>query len=189
MAHRVVLVGLHSCLTCSRGAAVGPFVRDYETEMLFLCCVVWVGYWPDQPVVSSRMVASFFPTRALPALVVAFVTYRLRLYLIKKSFSSLPMAAPMISGSVGGYSAEFMSPKEQERFTFVKTKICGNKAVDVHNLEKSGMSSLVEALRRMQWLDVVTFTKEKRLLEISQKFKSKQQQQQQKKQQQQSKQQ
>ncbi|MQM21525.1 hypothetical protein Taro_054567, partial [Colocasia esculenta] len=29
-----------SCLTCSRGAAVGPFVRDCETERLFLCCVV-----------------------------------------------------------------------------------------------------------------------------------------------------
>ncbi|MQM17115.1 hypothetical protein Taro_050083, partial [Colocasia esculenta] len=36
----VVLVGLHSCLTCSRGEAVGPFVRDCETERLFLCCVV-----------------------------------------------------------------------------------------------------------------------------------------------------
>ncbi|MQL93124.1 hypothetical protein Taro_025771 [Colocasia esculenta] len=68
------------------------------------------------------------------------------------------MAASMISGSVGGYSAEYLSPKEQERFTFVKSKICGNKAVDVQNLEKSGMSSLVEALRRMQWMDVVTFT-------------------------------
>ncbi|MQM15393.1 hypothetical protein Taro_048338 [Colocasia esculenta] len=64
----------------------------------------------------------------------------------------------MISGSVGGYSAEFLSPKEQERFTFVKTKICGNKAVDVQNLEKNGMSSVVEALRRMQWMDVATFT-------------------------------
>ncbi|MQL90570.1 hypothetical protein Taro_023165, partial [Colocasia esculenta] len=41
----VVLVGLHSCLTCSRGAAVGPFVRDCEAERLFLCCVVRVGYW------------------------------------------------------------------------------------------------------------------------------------------------
>ncbi|MQL70355.1 hypothetical protein Taro_002663 [Colocasia esculenta] len=46
----VVLVGLHSCLTCSRGAAVGPFVRDCEAERLLLCCVVRVGYWPDQPV-------------------------------------------------------------------------------------------------------------------------------------------
>ncbi|MQM22900.1 hypothetical protein Taro_055959 [Colocasia esculenta] len=64
----------------------------------------------------------------------------------------------MISGSVGGYNAEYLSPKEQERFTFAKSKICGNKAVDVQNLEKSGMSSLVEALRRMQWMDVVTFT-------------------------------
>ncbi|MQL85042.1 hypothetical protein Taro_017557 [Colocasia esculenta] len=50
--------------------AVGPFVRDCETERLFLCCVVRVGYWPDQPVVHSRVVASFFPTRALPQVVV-----------------------------------------------------------------------------------------------------------------------
>ncbi|MQM04651.1 hypothetical protein Taro_037455 [Colocasia esculenta] len=64
-----MLVGLHSCLTCSRGAAVGSFVRDCETERLFLCCVVRVGYLPDQPVVRSRVVASFFPTRPLPALV------------------------------------------------------------------------------------------------------------------------
>ncbi|MQL83943.1 hypothetical protein Taro_016427 [Colocasia esculenta] len=68
------------------------------------------------------------------------------------------MAAPMITGSVGGYSAEFLSPREQERFAFVKTKIYGNKAVDVQNLEKSGMTSLVEALRRLQWMDVATFT-------------------------------
>ncbi|MQM19643.1 hypothetical protein Taro_052651, partial [Colocasia esculenta] len=67
----VVLVGLHSCLTCSRGAAVGPFVRDCEAERLFLCCVVRIGYWPDQLVVRSRVVASFFLTRALPALAVA----------------------------------------------------------------------------------------------------------------------
>ncbi|MQL93649.1 hypothetical protein Taro_026294 [Colocasia esculenta] len=40
-------------------AAVGPFVRDCEAERLFLCCVVRVGYWPDQPVVRSRVVASF----------------------------------------------------------------------------------------------------------------------------------
>ncbi|MQL79057.1 hypothetical protein Taro_011499 [Colocasia esculenta] len=66
------------CLTCSHGAAVGPFVRDCETERLFLCCVVRVGYWPDQPVVRSRVVASFFPARALPALVAACVTRQLR---------------------------------------------------------------------------------------------------------------
>ncbi|MQL72629.1 hypothetical protein Taro_004968 [Colocasia esculenta] len=38
---------------------VGPFVRDCETERLFLCCVVRAGYWPDQPVVRSRVVVSF----------------------------------------------------------------------------------------------------------------------------------
>ncbi|MQL79541.1 hypothetical protein Taro_011984 [Colocasia esculenta] len=61
-----------SCLTCSRGAEVGPFVRDCETERSFLCCVVRVGYWPDQPVVRSRVVASFlsdscFATRRVVA--------------------------------------------------------------------------------------------------------------------------
>ncbi|MQM07640.1 hypothetical protein Taro_040482, partial [Colocasia esculenta] len=40
----------------------------------------------------------------------------------KNLFSTLPMAAPVISGSVGGYSAEYLSPEQQERFTFVKTK-------------------------------------------------------------------
>ncbi|MQL93970.1 hypothetical protein Taro_026622 [Colocasia esculenta] len=50
--------------------AVGPFVRDCEAERLFLCCVVRVGYWPDQLVVCSRVVASFFATRALLAPVV-----------------------------------------------------------------------------------------------------------------------
>ncbi|MQL90463.1 hypothetical protein Taro_023058 [Colocasia esculenta] len=49
---------------------VGPFVRDCEAERLFLCCIVRVGYWPDQPVVRSRVVASFFLTRALPLVVV-----------------------------------------------------------------------------------------------------------------------
>ncbi|MQL80199.1 hypothetical protein Taro_012625 [Colocasia esculenta] len=49
---------------------VGPFIRDCEAERLFLCCVVRVGYWPDQPVDRSRVVASFFATRALLAPVV-----------------------------------------------------------------------------------------------------------------------
>ncbi|MQM06080.1 hypothetical protein Taro_038902 [Colocasia esculenta] len=39
------------------GAAVGPFVRDCETERWFLCCVVRVGYWRHEPVVCSRVVA------------------------------------------------------------------------------------------------------------------------------------
>ncbi|MQL95142.1 hypothetical protein Taro_027815 [Colocasia esculenta] len=50
---------------CVCRAAVGPFVRDCETERLFLCCVVRVGYWPDQSVVHSRVVASFFSDSCL----------------------------------------------------------------------------------------------------------------------------
>ncbi|MQM15515.1 hypothetical protein Taro_048462 [Colocasia esculenta] len=56
-----------------------------------------------------------------------------------------------------GYSAEYLSPEQQERFTFVKTKVFGNKAVDVPNLEKNGISSIAETLRTMQWMDIATF--------------------------------
>ncbi|MQL92290.1 hypothetical protein Taro_024912, partial [Colocasia esculenta] len=55
----VVLVDLHYSLACVYGAAVGPFVHDCETERWFLCCVVQVGYWRHEPVVRSRVVASF----------------------------------------------------------------------------------------------------------------------------------
>ncbi|MQL93233.1 hypothetical protein Taro_025876 [Colocasia esculenta] len=60
--------------------------------------------------------------------------------------------------SWGDYSAEYLSAEQQERFTFVKTKVCGNKAVDVPNLEKNGMGSIEETLRRMQWMEIATFT-------------------------------
>ncbi|MQM13773.1 hypothetical protein Taro_046698 [Colocasia esculenta] len=56
---------LQLCVCRCGVAAVGPFVRDCEAERLFLYCVVRVGYWPDQPVDRSRVVASFFATRAL----------------------------------------------------------------------------------------------------------------------------
>ncbi|MQM14159.1 hypothetical protein Taro_047089 [Colocasia esculenta] len=68
------------------------------------------------------------------------------------------MASSIISGSLGGYSAEFLSTEQQERFTFVKTKLCGNKAVDVADLEKNGMISVVAAMRRMQWMGITTFS-------------------------------
>ncbi|MQM12494.1 hypothetical protein Taro_045414 [Colocasia esculenta] len=68
------------------------------------------------------------------------------------------MASSIVSGSLGGYSAEFLSAEQQERFTFVKTKLCGNKAVDVADLEKNGMISVVVAMRRMQWMGITTFS-------------------------------
>ncbi|MQL92075.1 hypothetical protein Taro_024690 [Colocasia esculenta] len=55
----VVLVGLHYSLACACGVAVGPFVRDCETERWFLCYVVRVGYWRHEPVVHSHVVLSF----------------------------------------------------------------------------------------------------------------------------------
>ncbi|MQL98923.1 hypothetical protein Taro_031638 [Colocasia esculenta] len=45
--------------------SVGPFILDCKTERWFLCCVVWVGYWRHEPVVCSRVVASFLLTLAL----------------------------------------------------------------------------------------------------------------------------
>ncbi|MQL87503.1 hypothetical protein Taro_020039 [Colocasia esculenta] len=68
------------------------------------------------------------------------------------------MAASVISGSLGGYGAEFLTLEQQERFTFVKTKVCGNKAVDVADLEKNGMHSVVSAMSRMQWMEITTFS-------------------------------
>ncbi|MQL71665.1 hypothetical protein Taro_004007 [Colocasia esculenta] len=68
------------------------------------------------------------------------------------------MAAPVIPGSLGGYNAEFLTPEQQKRFTFVKTKLCGNKEVDVANLRKNGMSSVADLINQMQWTGVTTFS-------------------------------
>ncbi|MQL76673.1 hypothetical protein Taro_009064 [Colocasia esculenta] len=81
VSHARVFVVLGVCPGTVWYRRAGMRVRGYETERLFLCCVVRVGYWPDQLVVRSRVVASFLPTRALPALVVACVTCRLRFHL------------------------------------------------------------------------------------------------------------
>ncbi|MQL68791.1 hypothetical protein Taro_001033 [Colocasia esculenta] len=75
-----------------------------------------------------------------------------------KTFPPKSMAAPAVSGSLGGYSAEFLMAEQQERFTFVKAKLCGNKAVDVADLEKNRMHSIVEALDRMKWTEVATLS-------------------------------
>ncbi|MQM18197.1 hypothetical protein Taro_051187, partial [Colocasia esculenta] len=75
-----------------------------------------------------------------------------------KTFPPESMAAPVIAGSLGGYSTEFLTSEQQERFTFVKTKLCGNKEVDVANLRKNGMSSVVDLVNQMQWTGVSTFS-------------------------------
>ncbi|MQL97550.1 hypothetical protein Taro_030242 [Colocasia esculenta] len=68
------------------------------------------------------------------------------------------MAAPAIADSLGGYSVEFLTPEQQERFTFVKTKLCGHKEVDIEDLKKNGMSSIVEKINQMQWKGVTTYS-------------------------------
>ncbi|MQM13130.1 hypothetical protein Taro_046052 [Colocasia esculenta] len=44
------------------------------------------------------------------------------------------MAALGSSDSVGGYSAAFLTVDQLERFSAVKIKLCGNKAVDLEDL-------------------------------------------------------
>ncbi|MQL90344.1 hypothetical protein Taro_022935 [Colocasia esculenta] len=60
------------------------------------------------------------------------------------------MAASGSSGSVGGYSVAFLTADQQERYSAMKTKLCGNKAVDLADLEKHGMHGVVEALQRLK---------------------------------------
>ncbi|MQM05607.1 hypothetical protein Taro_038419 [Colocasia esculenta] len=67
------------------------------------------------------------------------------------------MASFGVSGSVWGYRTEFMSAEQQERFTSMKTKLCGNKVVDIADLEKYGMHSIVAAMDRMKWIEIATF--------------------------------
>ncbi|MQM21055.1 hypothetical protein Taro_054086 [Colocasia esculenta] len=49
--------------------------------------------------------------------------------------------------------------EEKELFVAVKTKLCGDKAVDVADLEKNGMHSVVAAMQRMKWTKIVTISK------------------------------
>ncbi|MQL99695.1 hypothetical protein Taro_032421 [Colocasia esculenta] len=68
------------------------------------------------------------------------------------------MASTTVSGTVGGYGAAFLTAEQQSRFASVKAKVCGNKAVDLANLEKNGMGSLVEALQRLKWTKIATLS-------------------------------
>ncbi|MQL94737.1 hypothetical protein Taro_027394 [Colocasia esculenta] len=66
------------------------------------------------------------------------------------------MAASGSSGSVGSYSIAFLTVDQQERFAAVRIKLCENKAVDIEDLEKNRMHSIVEAIERMKWMKMVT---------------------------------
>ncbi|MQM00991.1 hypothetical protein Taro_033740 [Colocasia esculenta] len=68
------------------------------------------------------------------------------------------MASSTVSGSVGGYGAAFLTAEEQTRFASVKAKLRGHKAVDLENLEKNGVGSLVEALQRLKWTKIATLS-------------------------------
>ncbi|MQM19063.1 hypothetical protein Taro_052062 [Colocasia esculenta] len=65
-------------------------------------------------------------------------------------------AASGSSDSVGGYSLAFLTANQQERYSTVKIKLCGNKAVDLADLEKHEMHSVVEALQRLKWTGICT---------------------------------
>ncbi|MQM06226.1 hypothetical protein Taro_039047, partial [Colocasia esculenta] len=66
------------------------------------------------------------------------------------------MAASGSSGSVGGYNAAFLTKNQLEHYSAVKIKLSGNKAVDLEDLEKHGMLSVVEALQRLKWTGICT---------------------------------
>ncbi|MQM15682.1 hypothetical protein Taro_048630 [Colocasia esculenta] len=68
------------------------------------------------------------------------------------------MAVSAVFNTVGGYNTAFLTTEQQERFAAVKTKLCGNKAVDVADLEKNGMHSVVATMQRMKWTKMVTIS-------------------------------
>ncbi|MQM15808.1 hypothetical protein Taro_048760 [Colocasia esculenta] len=68
------------------------------------------------------------------------------------------MASTTVPGTVEGYGAAFLTVEQQCRFASIKAKICGNKAVDLANLEKNGMGSLVEAVQRLKWTKIATLS-------------------------------
>ncbi|MQM11273.1 hypothetical protein Taro_044181 [Colocasia esculenta] len=53
-------------------------------------------------------------------------------------------------------SVAFLTADQQERFVAVRIKLCRNKVVDIEDLEKHGMHSIVEAIQRMKWSRLVT---------------------------------
>ncbi|MQL83722.1 hypothetical protein Taro_016223, partial [Colocasia esculenta] len=62
-----------------------------------------------------------------------------------------------VVGCAFGCIVEFLTVDQLQRYQSVKTKTCGNKAVDVSDLNKHGMVSIVEALERMKWTGLCTF--------------------------------
>ncbi|MQM09179.1 hypothetical protein Taro_042045 [Colocasia esculenta] len=56
-----------------------------------------------------------------------------------------------VNQSVGGYSAIFLTTDQLECFSALKIKLCGNKVVDLEDLEKHGMHNVVEAIQRLKW--------------------------------------
>ncbi|MQL80504.1 hypothetical protein Taro_012953 [Colocasia esculenta] len=72
------------------------------------------------------------------------------------------MAVSGVSDTVGGYGIAFLIAEQQEWFAAMKTKLCGNKAVDVADLEKNGMHSVV-IIERMKFATVMIWDKKNKL--------------------------
>ncbi|MQM10523.1 hypothetical protein Taro_043418 [Colocasia esculenta] len=68
------------------------------------------------------------------------------------------MASSGVSGNVRGYEAAFLTVVQQERYASVKTKLCGHKAVDVADLQKNVMGSIVAAMGRLKWTKIATLS-------------------------------
>ncbi|MQM02538.1 hypothetical protein Taro_035304 [Colocasia esculenta] len=69
------------------------------------------------------------------------------------------------SNSSDSDSKSSLSSEEEEEANLAfmanteeKTELCGNKAVDIANLEKNGMHNIVATMERMKWTEIATFS-------------------------------
>ncbi|MQM16239.1 hypothetical protein Taro_049193 [Colocasia esculenta] len=80
-----------------------------------------------------------------------------------KKYKKKVMAAAWSNDS--NSDSESSSSEEEEEKAYLafmantddKTKLCSNKAVDVADLEKNGMHSIVAAMQRLKWTQMATF--------------------------------
>ncbi|MQM15167.1 hypothetical protein Taro_048107 [Colocasia esculenta] len=83
-----------------------------------------------------------------------------------RRFKKKAMAAAWsnISDSDNESSSSSEEEEEEANLAFManteeKTKLCGNKAVDIADLEKNGMHNIVAEMERMKWTEIATFSK------------------------------
>ncbi|MQM20098.1 hypothetical protein Taro_053113 [Colocasia esculenta] len=162
---------LRSCGTTTRSSSSSPFVCcdlhrppswsraenlcANDSSSLFISFVLLPEVIPHRPRhrLSSDLKPSTSPTRN-------FLRGSSSITLLVLQNLSLldSMTSTTVSGTVGGYRAAFLTADQQARFASVKAKLCGHKEVDLADLEKNGMGSLVEALQKIKWTKIATLS-------------------------------